>query len=62
MNRTKPEAELKLKKKVLRYMNLGWVLAMSRVSSCIYNRFSDEAAYMDSKLVTKEEAKEMQVY
>ena len=61
MNGTKPEAELELKKKLLRYMNLSWTLALSRVSSCIYKEFPDEAAYIDTKLVTQEEAKEMKV-
>ena len=56
-----PEAELELKKKVLRYLNLSWVLAMTRVSSELYNAFPTEAAYLDKKLATQKEIDEMQV-
>ena len=56
-----PEAELELKKKVLRYLNLSWVLAMTRVSSELYNAFPTETAYLDKKLVTQKEIDEMQV-
>ena len=56
-----PEAELELKKKVLRYLHLSWTLAMSRVSSELYNIFPSEAAYQEKKLATKEEVEEMQV-
>lgn len=56
-----PEAELELKKKVLRSLHLGWTLAMSRLSSELYNIFPTEAAYLEKKLATKEEVEEMQV-
>ena len=56
-----PEAELELKKKVLRYLNLSYVLDMTRVSASLYNSFSTEAAYLEKKLVTKKEIEEMQV-
>lgn len=61
MDGKNPEEELVLKKKILRYMNLSWVLAMSRVSSCIYKAFPDDGSYIDKKLVTTEEADEIQV-
>merc|ERR1719278_1435782 len=50
-----PEAELELKKKVLRYLNLSWVLSMSRVSSELFSKFPTEAAYLEKKLVTQKE-------
>ena len=56
-----PEAELELKKKVLRYLNLSWVLSMTRVSSDLYNIFPNEKAYLDKNLVTEKEIEEMQV-
>ena len=56
-----PEAELELKKKVLRYLNLSWVLSMTRVSSDLYSIFPNEKAYLDKNLVTEKEIEEMQV-
>ena len=56
-----PEAELELKKKVLRYLNLSWVLVLTKCSSALYSIFPSEAAYLDRNLVTKQEVEEMQV-
>ena len=56
-----PEAELELKKKVLRYLNLSWVLAMTRVSTGLYNEFPTETEYIEKGLATKQEVEEMQV-
>ena len=55
------EAELELKKKVLRYLHLSWTLAMSRLSSELYAIFPSETAYLEKKLATKEEVEEMKV-
>merc|ERR1712066_108742 len=48
-----PTEELQFKKKFLRYLHHGWVLALTRVSPKLYSEFKTKGQYLDKNLTSE---------